>query len=291
MRRLSLLLVAAAGFIATVSLAMPEAVAQETGDEASESSAESETSTESSESTTETSEAATESSESSSSSSTGSSDSSMGGSESSGGTSTAGEVEESSGDSSKNSDGGARPGEGAISISLSLPDGGNPYADGTAGAWYMLQDNINLGINLGLGIESQNTITGYQTEQQERQTNKRTGFDLLLAPALRYYLTNDSSIAPYAFGQMNFHKYFDGDSDTSADPTDDAYNSDLQPELALIGGFGIEWFPVKRFSIGGHVGMGFDLLRQNERSGTTLTRNGLRIGTFTSSLNANLYFE
>lgn len=184
---------------------------------------------------------------------------------------------------------GARAGEGDWSISLAVPNGGNPYADGTAGAWYMITDNMNLGVNLGFGIESQTVVSNY--DQDNQSSTSRTGFDLLLAPALRYYLTSDSSVAPYILGQMNFHKYFDGDNDTSADPSDENFNGDLQPELSLVGGFGVEWFPVERFSIGGHVGLGIDLVRQNRFTGSnTLTENGLRIGTFTSSINANLYF-
>ena len=177
---------------------------------------------------------------------------------------------------------------GTSSLAFTVPAGGNPYANGTAGYWYMLTDSINLGINLGLGIESTKTIQNFDTDNEE--STQTTGFDLLLAPAIRYYLMNESSVAPYILGQINFHKFFDGDNDTSADPTEENFNSELQPELALVGGFGLEWFPVERFSIGGHIGLGIDILRQNQLNGTTLTKNGLRVGTFTSALTANLYF-
>lgn len=183
---------------------------------------------------------------------------------------------------------------GAYSLSFAVPGGGNPYANGAVGFWYMITDNINLGINLGLGIEATETINGYNTDAED--STSTTAFDLLLAPAMRYYLFNTDSVAPYILGQLNFHKFFDDNDDTTADLDDDnnAYNSELQPELALIGGFGLEWFPVEQFSVGGHVGLGIDILRQHDApaqtEGATVTKNGFRIGTFTSALTANLYF-
>ncbi len=182
--------------------------------------------------------------------------------------------------------------DGAVSLAFGVPTGGNPYAEGTAGVWYMVTDSINLGINLGVGVDSTTEINNYETD--EGFSVNRTGFDLLIAPAIRYYLMNDSPVAPYILGQVNFHKYFDGEPATSADPTDANFSSELQPELALIGGFGLEWFPIERFSIGGHVGLGVDLIRQNTREGGavggTLTKNNVRVGTFTSGLSANIYF-
>lgn len=196
---------------------------------------------------------------------------------------------------------------GAMSLSFTVPAGGNPYADGAAGVWYMVTGNINLGINLGLGIESQEVIEGYNSDDEE--STQSTGFDLLLAPGIRYYLLEDSSVAPYILGQLYFQKFFDGNDETTGDPDevydrrtdndtdndDIRYNSDLQPRFGLIGGFGLEWFPVEQFSIGGHIGLGFDLVRPNEfqfngENNSTLTTRGPRIGTLTSALKANIYF-
>jgi len=196
---------------------------------------------------------------------------------------------------------------GAVSLSFTVPGGGNPYADGAAGVWYMVSGNINLGINLGLGIESEEVIEGYRGDDSE--STQATAFDLFLAPTVRYYLLKDSNVAPYILGQIYFQKFFDGNDETTGDPdevydrrTDDdsdndeiSYNSELQPRFGLVGGFGLEWFPIEQFSIGGHVGLGFDIVRPNEftfngEQGSTLRKRGARIGTLTSALTANIYF-
>src|SRR5262249_2399616 len=74
---------------------------------------------------------------------------------------------------------------GAKSLSFRVPNGGNRYADGAAGIWYMMTDDINLGINVGLGIDR--TDTGADTN---------TAWDILLAPAIKYYMAK-GVVNPY----------------------------------------------------------------------------------------------
>jgi hypothetical protein len=142
--------------------------------------------------------------------------------------------------------------EGATSLSFGVPTGGNPYASGAAGIWRVVGPNMNVGANVGLAFD----------------TEPDTQWDLLLAPAVRYYTATDGPVLPYFLGQANLHLY------------DTGGNND--PGLAVIGGIGVEWFVMKQFSIAGHVGLGVDLLRE---SGA----DPLRIGTFTSNLSAQIY--
>jgi len=148
---------------------------------------------------------------------------------------------------------------GAKSLSFLVPSGGNRYADGAAGIWYMVTDDINFGINVGLGIDR--TDTGADTN---------TSWDILLAPAMKYYMAK-GVVNPYFLGQLNLRFHDDG-----------ANNND--PELGIAGGIGAEWFPVRNFSIGGEAGVGIDIIRSG---------NGepVKLGTFQSALVANIYWE
>lgn len=149
---------------------------------------------------------------------------------------------------------------GKHSLSFAVPGGGNPYATGAFGYWMMLTPEINFGINVGFGLDRQgNNVNDDVT----------TNWDLLLAPALKFYTSRRSVVAPYYFAQLNLRLH-----DT---------NGNTDPELGLAGGLGVEWFPVTNFSIGGHAGLGIDILRAG---------NGepIAVGTFTSGLSAQIYF-
>ena len=147
---------------------------------------------------------------------------------------------------------------GAKSLSFAVPGGGNRYANGAAGIWYMISDDMNLGINVGLGIDRTDTGGGTNTD-----------WDVLLAPAIRYYMAK-GVVNPYFLGQVNLRFHDTG--------------GDNDPELGIAGGIGAEWFPVRNFSIGGEAGVGIDIIRAG---------NGepVRLGTFQSALVANIYWE
>ncbi len=142
---------------------------------------------------------------------------------------------------------------GATSLSLSIPAGGNPYAPGTFGIWYGLSPELNLGINVGLGIDT---------------APVDDVFNLLLAPALKYYFRPNAEITPFIIGQINL-----GFTSAGNDAVD----------FGILGGFGVEWFVTPVFSVAGYTGAGIDLLRPNDTE-------PFRFGTFTSGLSAQLYF-
>mgnify|MGYP003572168704 CR=1 FL=1 len=139
---------------------------------------------------------------------------------------------------------------GAQSFSFSVPGGGNGYADGAAGVWMMLSDNMNLGLNVGLGFANKPDTT----------------YNILLAPAVRMYSSTDGNVLPYIHGQANL---------LLPDP------GDLQ--LSAEGGLGVEWFVTKSFSLAGHAAVGLNLLQQGGSDA------GISIGTFQSVLTANIY--
>lgn len=145
-------------------------------------------------------------------------------------------------------------GEGAMSLSLGVPGGGNPYANGTFGIWYGVSGNMNLGVNVGLGIDT---------------APADTVFNLLLAPALKYYMMPGAEVTPFILGQLNIGY--------SSVPEDDNLT------LSVLGGFGAEWFITPVFSLAGYTGLGIDLLR-----GPGV--DPLRVGTLTSGFSAQIYW-
>lgn len=155
--------------------------------------------------------------------------------------------------SSPAASGGNSLGAGQWSLSMSIPAGGNPYAAGAFGLWYGLGPEMNLGINVGLGIDT---------------APEEDVFNLLLAPALKYYFAPGSEITPFFIGQLNLGVTTVGD---------DAI------DFGLLAGFGAEWFVTPIFSVAGYTGIGLDILRPNET-------DPFRLGTFTSGFSAQLYF-
>lgn len=146
---------------------------------------------------------------------------------------------------------------GAKSLSFSIPSGGNGYAGNAAGLWMMMGPTMNLGINVGLSYASSDAASPYA---------------LLLAPAIRMYMDTSSSVAPFYFGQLNL----------LIANNDNGNDEDDAPEMSVAGGLGVEWFPVKAFSVSGHVGVGAKVLGQEGAPKT--------LGTFTSGLTAQMYF-
>lgn len=160
--------------------------------------------------------------------------------------------------------------EDIFSLSFGVPGGGNAYAPGAFGLWYNMS-GLNLGVNIGLGHDSQKIEVGDDTFGTHT-------WGLLIAPAIKYYLYTNMPVAPYIYGQLNLAMSSQGNSEDA--PGDPLFED---PTLSLAGGLGVEWFPVPYFSIAGHTGLGFDLVRPGDDS--------LRFGTLTSGLSAQIYFK
>jgi hypothetical protein len=147
-----------------------------------------------------------------------------------------------------------RPRASDLSLSFGVPSGGNDFAAGAAGVWYMLSDQMNLGLNFGTAV----------------QFNQPESWDFLLAPAVRYYLTTGDRIAPFVLGQANLRLFENaaGDADLA---------------FSLVAGLGAEVWLIDELSLAGYVGLGADLY-QGEGS-------DVAFGTLTSGLTANFYFD
>ena len=148
-----------------------------------------------------------------------------------------------------------RPTAGDLSLSFGVPSGGNDYASGAAGMWYMASDNLNLGLNFGLGVNFDAPASGW---------------DILLAPAARFYLTRGGRISPFLLGQLNLRP-FENDQ------------AEVDLNLSLLGGFGAEVWLIDELSLSGFIGLGIDVYQGSASSAA--------IGTLTSGLTANFYFD
>lgn len=148
-----------------------------------------------------------------------------------------------------------RPEQGDLSLSLGFPTGDNAYAAGAAGAWYMITESLNLGFNVGIGLNF----------------DQPGAWDFLLAPAVRYYLMTEGRVAPFLLGQVNT-RFFENPQSRDADAN-----------FGFLGALGVELWILSELSAAGWVGLAFDLY---QGSGTSAS-----IGTLTSGLTVNLYFD
>ena len=154
----------------------------------------------------------------------------------------------------------------AKSLSFAFPAGGSgylagsSYLGGVAGMWLMVLDDLNAGLNLGI------TTHPSATEGDDWQ--------IVLAPAVKYYFTKGFNVAPFVFGQfdLTFGKM-------SALP-----GTKTSAQVGLAGGLGAEYFVMKQLSLGGQVGVRFDANRPSPLDVVGFV-------TFTSSLNLSFYFD
>lgn len=137
--------------------------------------------------------------------------------------------------------------EGVWSLAVGFPGGGNSYAPGYFGLWKMVGSSMNLGINVGFDVDS--TFFG-------------------LSPALKYYFHTNTKVLPHIFGQLDF-SYQDGAANDVA--------------FGLMGGLGVDWFPVPEFSVGAYTGLALPIVSHDDSDFT--------IGTMTSGLTASFYFK
>ncbi len=145
-----------------------------------------------------------------------------------------------------------RPKANDLSLSFGIPSGGNGYASGAAGLWWLASERLNVGFNVGLGLN-------FDTNEV---------YDLLLAPAARLYLTTGDRISPFILGQVNL-RLFEAQSEADVN-------------LAFVGGLGAELWFMRELSLSGYVGLGIDAYQGRGSSA--------RIGTLTSGLTLNFYW-
>ena len=157
----------------------------------------------------------------------------------------------------------------------------------TLGYWHVIAPRIKLGLDFGLRVDTREVddLEATPSEDGTQRQKQVTSTDFIFAPGLRYYTRIKSSTALYLLAQFNLRAFDDGDSNTSGDENPGGgkvFNPAEAFQFGLLMGFGAEWFPVKRFSLSGEMGLDFSLARPGSQ--------GFAMGTYLSSMSANFYF-
>ncbi|TVR66515.1 MAG: hypothetical protein EA422_01955 [Gemmatimonadales bacterium] len=150
---------------------------------------------------------------------------------------------------------------GARSLSFGIDGSGTAEA----GIWFFVTDRTNLGL-----LGSLNWFS-----EDRRNDDDRSGLSLTLGPRAKWYLASVGSTAPFWYGGLDFGHVRD-----SREGRDDRTGR----VLGLEAGFGVDWFPLDRVSLGGWTGVRL----QDERFPSDDTRT--RLDTFTTGLRVHLYF-
>lgn len=171
--------------------------------------------------------------------------------------------------------------EGAYALSFGIPEGGQ----GELGIWKMVSERTGLGLEVGLGA-SRTELDRAPGEQTS------TRWEVAAGLAARRYLATTRAVAPFLTGRLSA-AYLEGRSDS---PGIDTEHSAWR--TALSGGLGVEWFPARSVSVGGHTGAALSYgrtsavrpLPSGEPSPGDATATGVFFHTFTSGLSFRIYF-
>lgn len=165
----------------------------------------------------------------------------------------------------------AGPERGRHSISIAA------QGDVGVGVWTRLSDRTDLGLNLALNYNR------FGIEDDDQTTR-----NLRVEPAFKHYLYAHDGFAPYAFGS------FFASTGKQTQAGDGEETITVSERLAGVSAaVGIDWFPARRLSIGGHVGLAGgvqDLAAQNSAFDAELEGDGWFVSTFNSGVVVHLYF-
>lgn len=129
-----------------------------------------------------------------------------------------------------------------------------------------------------------------------RDHNRNESQSYQFSPGIKHYLLLEKAVSPYLYGAL-IGMY--GETSTKSSFRSENY------ALGVQGGIGLEWFPVQRVSIAGHVGIIAEYEKnrfRNSSAGFTNNGNdvgvlsdttndeGFTIGTISSGILLNLYF-
>ena len=154
---------------------------------------------------------------------------------------------------------GSQPAAGRGEHSIVLDINGGPQI----GFWARASDRTDLGLDLGV-----NGLLRGET----------THLSVMATPAIKRYLTSTGPLAPYLYFGVPLN-YTRQDNDNVGAPDDVQHGFGVGGRAA----FGLEWFPVRQVSIGGHVGLQANFQHWNNDSDDTL-----QLGTVSSGARVHL---
>lgn len=176
---------------------------------------------------------------------------------------------------------------GTWSLSFAAPGYSGSGERMELGVWEMVGPRTNLGLTLEVNVSGYDRETGGGGQQAE-QTDASTS--VLLGLAARQYVRAESSIAPFVQGRVFGRGGYGRRESSGYEET--TRGMGVGAEAA----FGVEWFPVRSFSVAGHTGARL----QFSRSEQTVTGpedqeqraeyHYASFQTFTSALSVQIYF-
>lgn len=176
--------------------------------------------------------------------------------------------------------------KGAWSLSFSAPGYSGSGERAEFGVWEMVGARTNLGLTLEVSVAGRDREGEEQgADQTEASTSVQLGANL------RRYVSTARSVAPYVQGRVFGRGYY-----TRRDGL--GYEETIRGAAGgLEGAFGVEWFPVRQFSVSGHTGarLGVGRLEQDQEYPDDDTKRSadyrdVSFQTFTSALSVQIYF-
>lgn len=174
--------------------------------------------------------------------------------------------------------------KGTWSLSFSAPGFTGTSERAEFGVWEMVGARTNLGLTLEVNVYGRDR-EGEGADQTEASTSVQLGANLLR------YVSTARSVAPFVQGRVFGRGFY-----TRRDAL--GYEETLRGVSGgLEGSVGVEWFPVRQFSVAGHTGARLFIgrLEQDQDYPDDDTERAadfrdVSFQTFTSALSVQIYF-
>lgn len=176
--------------------------------------------------------------------------------------------------------------QGAWSLSFSAPGYSGSGERAELGVWEMVGARTNLGLTLEVNVYGRDREG---EEQGADQTEASTS--LQLGANVRRYVSTTRVVAPYVQGRVFGRGFYTRRDGLGYDETLRGVSGGLE------GAVGVEWFPVRQFSVAGHTGARMligrleqDLENPDDDNERRSEYRDVNFQTFTSALSVQIYF-
>lgn len=177
--------------------------------------------------------------------------------------------------------------QGAWSLSFSAPGYSGSGERVEFGVWEMVGPRTNLGLTLEVNVSGYDRETEAGGEQAE-QSDAATSF--LLGLNARQYVRTGRSIAPFVHGRVFGRANYGRRESSGYEETTRGMGAGAEAAV------GVEWFPVRSFSVAGHTGARLQFNRSEqtvtdpEDQEASADFHYVSFQTFTSALSVQIYF-
>jgi opacity protein-like surface antigen len=176
--------------------------------------------------------------------------------------------------------------KGAWSLSFSAPGYSGSGERAEFGVWEMVGARTNLGLTLEVNVSGRDREGEEQgADQTEASTSVQLGANL------RRYVSTARSVAPYVQGRVFGRGFYTRRDGLGYEETLRGVSGGLE------GAVGVEWFPVRQFSVAGHTGARLsvgrleqNLTNPNDDTERLSEYSDVIFQTFTSALSVQIYF-